>query len=69
MFAAFFFCWGDLVWGSVCIGVLSGKGSGEEEGLRDGNDKVLRFLGDCLSTDCDLLMCMIWWGQIFGNWG
>ena len=62
MFAVFFCCWDDL----VCIGVLSGKSSGEDEGLRDGNDKVLlRFLGDCLSTDCDLLMCMIVVGLFF----
>ena len=50
--------------------VRSGNSSGEDDGLRDGNDNVLfRFRGDCLSSDCALLTCMIWWGRIFCNWG
>ena len=52
------------------MGVRSEKSSGEENGLRDGNDSVLMmFWGDCLSRDCALLTCPIWCGRIFSNWG
>ena len=50
LFGAFFSScgWDDLSWG----GVRSGKSSGEEIGLRDGNENVLIMLGgDCLSRD------------------
>ena len=50
--------------------VRSGKSSGEEIGLRDGNDNVLMILwGDCFSRDCALLTCTIWCGRMFFNWG
>ena len=56
--------------GSGSAWIISGKSSGEEDGLRDGSDKVLRKLwGDCLPKECDLPMCWIWWGRVFGNWG
>ena len=71
LFGAFFSCcWDDLSWGSVCVRVRSGKSSGEEIGLRDGNESVLIMLwGDCLSRDCALLTCTIWCGRMFFNWG
>ena len=52
------------------MGVRSGKSSGEETGLRDGNESVLIMLwGNCLSRDCALLTCTIWCGRMFFNWG
>ena len=69
LFGAFFSsscCRDGLSWG----GVRSGKSSGEEIGLRDGNENVLIMLGgDCLSRDCALLTCPIWCGRMFFNWG
>ena len=60
LFAASFSCWDDVVWGFVGMGVRSGKSSGEEIGLRDGNESDLAiFWGDGLSSDCALLVCTI----------
>ena len=52
------------------MGVRSGKSSGEETGLRDGNESELIMLWeDGLSRDCALLTCTIWCGCMFFNWG
>ena len=42
------------------MGVHFGKSSGEDIGLRDGNESDLsNFLGDGLSRDCARLICTI----------
>ena len=42
------------------MGVRSGKCSGEEIRLRDGNESDLgHFWGDGLSSDCAFLICTI----------
>ena len=42
------------------MGVRSGNSSGEEIGLRDGNESELsNFWGDGLSGDCARLICTI----------
>ena len=48
--------------------VRSGKSSGEETGLRDGNESDLsNFWGDGLSRDCALLICTIDVGVSFST--
>ena len=73
LFAAFAYCREDVVGGSDAfvtgVGICSGNSSGEEEGLKDGRDRVLMNLGDGrLSREWDLATCKIWWGRAFGSW-
>ena len=65
LFAAFACCREGVVGGSAAIdtgvGIRSGNSSGEEDGLKDGRDRVLMNFGDdCLSREWDLATCKIW---------
>ena len=48
--------------------IKSGNNFGDEDGLKDGRDKVLgRFFEISLSWVRDLAVCKIWWGRVFDS--